>query len=160
MKNKIYAYIGILITILMLMIPSISSAEEKNSSNEVYEFGWLILVSPEIEGIAECINFGGMHDLNITIHGGNTFILRTRPIWGSTIIADYIDLNIQMKNFFGFANIVFDEGVSKGVLGPRARDRRRYRSGWRSLPGSPTTLLWPGPRRLSPPLLRYGPDAR
>lgn len=122
MKNKIYAYIGIIISILMLMMPSISATEETNSSNEVYEFGRFILVSPDIEGVEEGIHFGGMHDLNITIHGGNTFILRTRPIWGSTMIADYIDLNIQMKHFFGFADIFMDEGVGQGILIGICRD--------------------------------------
>ncbi|UCF49887.1 MAG: hypothetical protein JSU91_09090 [Thermoplasmatales archaeon] len=121
-KNKIYAYIGIITSILMLLIPSISATDETNSSNEVYGFGRLFLVSPDIEGIEEGIHFGGLHDLNITIRGGNTFILRTRPIWGSTFIADYVDINIQMKNFFGFADIYMDEDVCQGILIGRCED--------------------------------------
>ena len=116
MKNKIYVHIGIIFSIFILMMPSISATEATNSSNEVYEFGRFILASPDIEGIEEGLHLGGMHDLNITIRGGNTFILRTRPIWGSTLVADYIDLNIQMKNFFGIADIYNDDNVTQGVL--------------------------------------------
>ena len=116
MKKKIYASIGILISSLMLMIPTISAITTTNSSNEIYEFGRIILVSPDIEGIEDGLHFGGMHDINITIHGGNTVLLRTRPIWGSTLVTDYIDMNIQMKNFFGIADIVIKDNVSHGIL--------------------------------------------
>ena len=116
MKNKTYAHIGIIISILMLIMPSISATEETNSSNEVYKSGWFILSSPDIEGMQEGLHLGGIHDLNFTIRGGNTFILRTKPIWGSTMIADYIDLNIKMENFFGIADIFMDEGVGKAVI--------------------------------------------
>lgn len=122
MKNKIYIYIGIIISILMLIMPGISATKETNSSNEVYKFGWFILDSPDIEGVEEGTHFGGMHDLNITIHGENMFILRTRPIWGSTMNADYNDLNIHMKHFFGIADIFMDEGVSKGIFIGICRD--------------------------------------
>jgi len=57
MKNKIYAYIGIIVSILMLMMPSISATEETNSSNEVYKFGWFILESTDIEGVEEGTHF-------------------------------------------------------------------------------------------------------
>ncbi len=70
MGKKIYGYVGIIIIILMLVIPSIPAKKETSSSNEVYESGWFVLISPDIEGVEEGTHLGGKHDLNITVHGG------------------------------------------------------------------------------------------
>jgi len=115
-KNRIYGYVGILVIFLMLLLPSVPAKKETRPSTEVYESGWFILVSPNITGIEPDVRFGGLQDLNITIHGGNTFVLRTKPIWGSTIMCKYVDLHIQMTNFFGFIDIYNRSGACEGEI--------------------------------------------
>jgi hypothetical protein len=114
MIKKTLGYFGIISIILMLVIPNIVALEEINSSREVYESGWFILVSPNVEGIENGLHLGGMHDLNITALGGNTFLIFTKPIWGTAIITNYVDLNIQMVHFFGIADIFDNQGVIIG----------------------------------------------
>ena len=70
MKNKIYFIGGLIAIISMLIIPNVTSYEEETiDSNEVYGTGWFVLSSPNIEGIEEGLNLGGMHDLNFTAKG-------------------------------------------------------------------------------------------
>jgi hypothetical protein len=114
MEKKIIYYIGIITIILMLFTPNISSIKQTDSSSEIYDSGQFILVSPHIEGIEEGLHLGGMNDLNITALGENTFLILTKPIWGSTIITNYIDLNIKIKHFFGIADIYNNQGVIIG----------------------------------------------
>jgi hypothetical protein len=114
MKNNILYCIGLIAIILMLVVPNISAIKETNSSGKVYDSGWFMLISPNVEGIGQGLHLGGMHDLNITATGGNTFLIVTRPIWGAAIITGYIDLNIRMEHFFGIADIIGNAGAIIG----------------------------------------------
>jgi hypothetical protein len=118
MMKKIYGYVGIIAILLMLIAPSIPAKKETPSSSDVYQSGWFILVSPDIRGLGleNGTHFGGIEDLNITIHGGNTFVLRTKPIWGSTMFSNYIDIHLQMANFFGFVDIYNRDGLYEGEI--------------------------------------------
>lgn len=116
MKKKTYGYIGMAVILLMLMVPNIPAKEVTSSSNDIYPSGWIVLVSQDIRGMETGIHFWGIQDLNITIHGGNDLILRTRPIWGTLMLSTYVDLHIQMAHFFGIVDIQNIEGVCKGEI--------------------------------------------
>jgi len=120
MKNKIIWSICVLAVILILTIPSIpsnvvkQSDVTKNTIDEVYKSGWILLVSSNIQGIDEGFHIGGMSNINVTATYQNTFIIRTKPIWGSTIITEDVDIQIQMKHFFG---LVEKFGTSGEIIG-------------------------------------------
>ena len=112
MKKKICLIILAMSLFLMLLVPCITSIGYNNLSvnlsNVVYDSGCFILVSPNIEGVEEGLNIGGMHDLNITTNGGkNTFLILTKPIWGSTIITNLVDINIQIHVSVFFHSSIF-----------------------------------------------------
>ena len=121
MKNKIIGSIGFLVVMLLLTIPSISfglaesSDITKDTIDEVFESGWIILVSSNLQGIDEGLHVGGMSNINVTATYQNTLLLRTKPIWGSTIITEDVDIQIQMKHFFGIVDIVGNAGEIVGI---------------------------------------------
>jgi len=122
MRKKIIRSICLIAIMLILTIPSIPaniakpSNVVKNTTDEVYESGWILLLSSNVLGIdEEGLHFGGMNDLNITATYQNTFIIRTKPIWGSAIILEDVDIQIQMKHFFGFVDIVGNAGEIVGI---------------------------------------------
>ena len=119
--RKIFSSICVICVLLILMIPSIpanvtkQSDVTKNTTDEVYESGWIILVSSNIQGIDEGLHFGGISDINITATYQNTFLIRTKPIWGSAIITEDVDIQIQMKHFWGIADIYGSSGEIIGI---------------------------------------------
>ena len=121
MKNKIIWTICLLAMILILNIPSIPSSAvkpsyvAKNTTDDVYPSGWIILLSSNIQGIEEGLHFGGMSDINITATYQNTLFIRTKPIWGSAIVLDDVDLQIQIKHFFGMVDIYGNSGEIIGI---------------------------------------------
>jgi hypothetical protein len=123
MKKKI---VGILI-VGLLMIPvfpgvnaSIYKIDKKNNTiventiDEVYSSGWICLLSSNIQGVGEegkhLLHFGYMSNITITATYQNTFFIRTKPIWGSAIVLDDVDIQIQMKHFFGMVDIYRNSG--------------------------------------------------
>jgi len=121
MKNKIIWSICILTLMLIMTIPSIPSDVTKqsdiikNTTDEVYKSGWICLLSSNIQGMEEGLHFGGMSNINITATYQNTFLIRTKPIWGSAIILEDVDIQIQMKHFFGIVDIVGNAGEIVGI---------------------------------------------
>ncbi len=121
MKNKIIKSITLITIILILMIPSIpakvtkQSDISKKSTDEIYNSGWICLISSNIQGINEGLHFGGMSDINITATYQNVFFIRTNPIWGSAFISEDVDIQIQMKRFFGFVDIHRNSGEIIGI---------------------------------------------
>jgi hypothetical protein len=113
--RKIFGSICIISILLILVIPSIPADVTKNPTDEVFESGWFILVSSNLKGIDEGLHIGGMSDINITATYQNTLLIRTKPIWGSTIITEDVDIQIQMKHFFGIINIYGDSGEIIGI---------------------------------------------
>jgi hypothetical protein len=121
MRNKIIWSICVFAVILTLILPSIpanvtkQSNLTKDTTDEVYESGFFILLSSNIQGIDEGLHFGGMRDVNITATYQNTFLIRTKPIWGSAIILEDVDIQIQMKHFYGIVDIVGNAGEIFGI---------------------------------------------
>ena len=107
MRNKIIWSIGVLAVILILTISSNPSNvakpsdTTKNTTDDVYDSGWVLLVSSDLQGIDEGLHIGGMSNINVTATYQNAFFIRTKPIWGSTIITEDVDIQIQMKHSFG-----------------------------------------------------------
>ncbi len=118
--RKIISSICIISILLILIIPSIpanvpkQSDIIKNTTDEVYESGFIILVSSNIQGIDEGLHFEGMNNINITATYQNTFLIFTKPIWGSAIITEDVDIQIKMKHFFGVVNIYGNSGEIVG----------------------------------------------
>src|SRR5512136_1205027 len=119
MKEKV---IGILIVGLLLVtvFPCVKASTQKtdvtkNTTNDVYPSGWIILLSSNIQGIEKGLHFGGMSDINITATYQNTLLIRTKPIWGSAIITEDVDLQIQIKHFFGIVDIYGTSGEIIGI---------------------------------------------
>jgi hypothetical protein len=121
MRYKIVKSICLIAIISILMIPSIpanitkQSDITKNTTDEVYHSGWIILVSSSLQGVDEGLHIGGMNDINIIATYQNTLLIRTKPIWGSTIITEDVDIQIQMKHFFGIINKYGDSGEIIGI---------------------------------------------
>ena len=121
MRKKIIKSICLIAIMLILTIPSIPanitkpSNVVKNTTDEVYKSGWICLLSSNIQGMEEGLHFGGMSNINITATYQNTFFIRTKPIWGSAIILEDVDIQIQMKHFFGFVDIVGNAGEIVGI---------------------------------------------
>ena len=113
--RKIFGSICIISILLILIIPSIPADVTKNPTDEVFESGWIILVSSNLQGIDEGLHIGGISDINITATYQNTLLIRTKPIWGSTIITEDVDIQIQMKHFFGIINIYKGSGELIGI---------------------------------------------
>jgi len=123
MRKKIIGSICLIAIMLILTIPIIPanivkpSNVVKNTTDEVYKSGWICLFSSNIQGMEEGLHFGGMSNINITATYQNTFFIRTKPIWGSAIILEDVDIQIQMKHFFGFVDIVGNAGEIVGICG-------------------------------------------
>ena len=114
--------IGILIVGLLLVtvFPFVNASTQKtdkmkNTTDEVFPSGWIILVSSNLQGIDEGLHLGGMSDINITATYQNTLLIRTKPIWGSAIITEDVDIQIQMKHFFGIIDKYGNSGEIIGI---------------------------------------------
>lgn len=121
MRNKIIWSISTLAIMLLLMTSSIPigiakpSDIIKNTTDDVYKSGWIILVSSNIQGIDEGLHIGGLSNINITATYQNTLLIYTKPIWGSTIITDDVDIQIQIKHFFGIIDKYGNSGEIIGI---------------------------------------------
>jgi len=120
MRKKIISSLCLIAIMLILTIPSIPanivepSNVVKNTIDEVYDSGFIILLSSNIQGVDEGLHFEGMNDLNITATYQNTFLIFTKPVWGSAIILEDVDIQIQMKHFFRVVDIYGNAGEIVG----------------------------------------------
>ena len=71
------------------------------SNNEIYEYGIIILDCNSITGIPEEEHVGGLQNIKIVTNGLTQGLIFTIPIWGSAIIIENNNIQINMENFFG-----------------------------------------------------------
>jgi hypothetical protein len=105
MNKKIYVLsIGFLfISTIILGTTTITANEDKENvmSNELYEFGFIVLDCISISGLPENEHVGGLNEVDLKTDGLTQGLIFTMPIWGSAIVIENSQIHLRMENFFG-----------------------------------------------------------